>query len=219
MTALVFDTETTGVTDAGLIEAAWLRLDDPAHLRVVERFEQRYAPGRPIELGAMAVHHIVDADLEGCPPSSAFRLPEGVRYLIGHNVDFDWNVIGRPDVRRIDTLCLARQVFPGLDAYGLGALTYHLGDPREARERLRAAHAAAADVELCLDLLRAIVARLGPVPSWEALWAHSETARVPTVMPFGKHRGVAMAEVPADYKRWLRGQPDVDPYLRQALER
>jgi exodeoxyribonuclease X len=38
-------------------------------------------------------------------------------------------------------------------------------------------------------------------------------------MPFGKHRGVAMAEVPADYKRWLRGQPDVDPYLRQALER
>jgi exodeoxyribonuclease X len=74
-------------------------------------------------------------------------------------------------------------------------------------------------VALCLDLLRAIVARLGTVPSWEALWAHSETARVPTVMPFGKHRGVAMAEVPADYKRWLRGQPDVDPYLRQALER
>jgi exodeoxyribonuclease X len=219
MTALVFDTETTGVTDPGLIEAAWLRLDDPAQLRVLERFEQRYAPGRPIELGAMAVHHIVDADLEGCPPSTAFRLPADVSYLIGHNVDFDWQVIGRPDVRRIDTLCLARQVFPGLDAYSLGALTYHLGDPREARARLRAAHSAAADVELCLDLLRAIVGRLGPVPSWEALWAHSETARVPTVMPFGKHRGVAMVDVPADYKRWLRGQPDVDPYLRQALER
>jgi exodeoxyribonuclease X len=219
LTAIVFDTETTGVNEPALIEAAWARLDDPTGLRVVERFEQRYAPGKPIELGAMATHHIVDADLEGCPPASAFSLPEGVAYLIGHNVDFDWQVAGHPAVRRIDTLCLARVLWPELDAYGLGALTYHLNDPHEARARLRAAHAAAADVDLCIDLLRAIVARLGPLPSWQALWERSEDARVPRTMPFGKHRGVPIAQVPADYKRWLRGQPDVDPYLRQALER
>jgi exodeoxyribonuclease X len=159
MNALVFDTETTGVNEPCLIEAAWLRVDAPRSLRVLERFEQRYAPGKPIELGAMAVHHIIDADLEGCPPASDFRLPDSIDYLIGHNVDFDWQVAGRPAVRRIDTLCLARVAWPSLDAYSLGALSYHVHEPSEAREKLRRAHSAIADVELCVDLLRAIVAR------------------------------------------------------------
>lgn len=217
MNAIVFDTETTGVNEPALIEAAWLRLDAPRRLSVLERFEQRYAPGKPIELGAMAVHHIIDADLEGCPPASTFRLPDGVDYLIGHKVDFDWEVIGRPALRRIDTLCLARAVWPELDAYSLGALSYHVGDRREAREKLRNAHSAIADVALCVDLLRAIVTRLDGVDTWEALWHVSEDARLPRTMPFGKHKGLPIREVPADYRRWLLGQADVDPYLRRAL--
>jgi exodeoxyribonuclease X len=52
----------------------------------------------------------------------------------------------------------------------------------------------------------------------DALWLASESARSPSVMPFGKHKGMAMADVPADYKRWLLGQGDIDPYLRKALE-
>jgi exodeoxyribonuclease X len=218
MNALVFDTETTGVNEPCLIEAAWLRVDAPRSLRVLERFEQRYAPGKPIELGAMAVHHIIDADLEGCPPASDFRLPDSIDYLIGHNVDFDWQVAGRPAVRRIDTLCLARVAWPSLDAYSLGALSYHVHEPSEAREKLRRAHSAIADVELCVDLLRAIVARLDEVDTWEALWLASEDARLPRTMPFGKHKGLPIREVPADYRRWLLGQSDVDPYLRRALQ-
>jgi exodeoxyribonuclease X len=27
-----------------------------------------------------------------------------------------------------------------------------------------------------------------------------------------------MSDIPADYKRWLLGQGDIDPYLRKALE-
>ena len=42
-------------------------------------------------------------------------------------------------------------------------------------------------------------------------------ARIPTVMTFGKHKGMVIKDVPRDYVRWLLGQPDVDPYLRQAL--
>ncbi len=45
----------------------------------------------------------------------------------------------------------------------------------------------------------------------------SEDARVPEVMPFGKHKGVRMSDVPADYKRWLASKGDVDPYLVRAL--
>ena len=36
-------------------------------------------------------------------------------------------------------------------------------------------------------------------------------------MTFGKHKGVPIKDVPADYKRWLPGQPDIDPYLIKAL--
>jgi exodeoxyribonuclease X len=53
--------------------------------------------------------------------------------------------------------------------------------------------------------------------TWADLWEISEKARIPSVMPFGKHKGVPMGDVPADYKRWLLNQPDVDPYLAIAL--
>ena len=46
----------------------------------------------------------------------------------------------------------------------------------------------------------------------------SEIARIPTIMPFGKHKGLLLADVPSSYKQWLLGQSDVDPFLRKALE-
>lgn len=54
--------------------------------------------------------------------------------------------------------------------------------------------------------------------NWEALWVISEKARIPTIMPFGKHKGVAIKDVPADYKRWLMKQPDTDQYLLKAIQ-
>lgn len=42
-------------------------------------------------------------------------------------------------------------------------------------------------------------------------------AEVSRYRPFGKHKGAAIRDVPADYRRWLLNQPDVDPYLAKAL--
>jgi len=36
-------------------------------------------------------------------------------------------------------------------------------------------------------------------------------------MPFGKHKGLMLADLPGDYKQWLLAQGDIDPYLRKAL--
>jgi exodeoxyribonuclease X len=36
-------------------------------------------------------------------------------------------------------------------------------------------------------------------------------------MPFGKHKGEPISEMPVDYRQWLLRQPNVDPYLAQAL--
>ena len=94
----------------------------------------------------------------------------------------------------------------------------------DARALLRNAHAALDDVLNCRSLLLKILEELSarhgaPVSSFEQLWEISEEARIPTVIRFGKHAGSKIADIPADYKRWLLGQADVDPYLVKALKK
>jgi exodeoxyribonuclease X len=214
--ALIFDTETTGITEPESIEAAWLQVRSPADPEVLETFEQRFRPNKLIELGALATHHIMDEDLAGMPGSGSFALPGDVTHLIGHNIDYDWKVAGSPDVRRICTLALSRQLFPALDSHTQSAMLYHL-QRGTARQNLVGAHSALADVQNCRRVLGFLVALLPGIRTWDDLWQASEAARVPTVMSFGKHKGELIRNVPKDYKRWLLGQADVDPYLRQAL--
>jgi len=213
---IIFDTEATDIKEPVLIEAAWLEVTSLAPLTIDSQFVQRYNPGKPISLGALATHHILDEELIDCPPSSNFQLPSGLEYLIGHNIDFDWQVLGQPAVKRICTLALARKVWPNLDSHSQSALLYFL-DRKNAREQLREAHSALADVHICGKILEAICTEL-KINSVEDLWVASEKARMPTHMPFGKHKGVLLSEVPMDYRSWLLGQPDIDPYLRKALE-
>jgi exodeoxyribonuclease X len=224
MTAIIFDTETTGINEPVIVEAAWLKISDPYTLAVLERFERRYNPGKPIELGAMATHHITDTDVACCPEASTFELPEGTEYLIGHNVDFDWKAIGEPPVKRICTLALSRYLFPELDSHTQSAMMYHfLG--AEARHYLKNAHSAGADVENCSTVFSFLLNKMSDQGlikddaglTFGEIWEISETARIPTVMTFGKHKGTPIKDVPSDYKRWLLNQPDVDPYLVKAL--
>lgn len=217
MTTIIFDTETTGTDEPQVIEAAWLRLDSPISLSVTEQFEQRYRPTQRITLGALAVHHIYDEELVDCPPHTSFQLPPDVQYIIGHNVDYDWKVIGEPDVKRICTLALSRSLYPDADSHSQSAMMYRI-DRLNARNLLRAAHSALADVQNCRSLLANLIGLVGPVADWEALWQLSEQARIPKIMTFGKHKGMLIADVPADYKAWLLRQPDVDPYLQTALK-
>jgi len=214
--AIIFDTETTGKNNAVLIEAAWIRLDNIDPFSTSEKFNQRYNPLKPIELGALATHHILDEELRDCPDYTEFALPTNTEYIIGHNVDYDWNIIGNPDIKRICSLALARRVWPELDSHNQSALLYFV-DRQNARDKLKNAHSALADVENCAFILEKVVAKLN-VTSIEELWTVSEQARVPTHMPFGKHKGVAIADIPRDYKAWLLNQDNVDAYLRKALE-
>jgi len=214
--AIIFDTETTGKNNPVMIEAAWIKLDGIKPFSLSDKFNQRYNPLKPIELGALATHHILDEELQGCPDYTEFTLPANTEYIIGHNVDYDWNIIGNPDIKRICSLALSRRVWPELDSHNQSALLYFL-DRHNAREKLKNAHSALADVENCAFILEKIIAKLG-VTTIEELWAISEQARIPTHMTFGKHKGVAIADIPRDYKTWLLNQDNVDSYLRKALE-
>ncbi|MBJ2237028.1 3'-5' exonuclease [Pseudomonas fluorescens] len=223
MTAYIFDSETTGLNDPHLVEAAWLQLESISSLAVTADFLQRYKPGKPIELSALATSHILDEELAGFHPHTDFNLPNDVEYLIGHNVDYDWRVVGEPDVKRICTRALSSKLWPDADSHTQSAMIY-LHYRAEATGLLRNAHAALDDVKNCrlllVKILDQLAAELGrPVGDWEELWNISEDARIPTVIGFGKHKGAAFADLPSDYRRWLLNQSDLDPFVRKALMR
>jgi len=214
--AIIFDVEATDKNDAVIIEAASLDVTSLNPFEVGNPWVQRYNPGKPISLGALATHHIMDEELVNCPASSSFRLPAGTKYLIGHNIDFDWVAIGSPEVKRICTLALARSLWPNLDSHTQSALLYYF-ERDTAREQLRNAHSALADVWICSKIVTQIIEKLNPV-SLDALWEMCEKARIPTTMPYGKHKGELISQVPTDYKQWLLRQDNVSAYLRKALE-
>ncbi len=225
MIALILDTETHDLN--GLpIEIAYAPVEithgkmslDKSHL-----YDQLFQVDQPISYGSMAVHHILESDLEGMPHYSSFTLPEATQYLIGHNIDYDINAIARCEVdvskiKAICTLALARQVWPKAEAHNLSALIYMIskGSPK-AREMLKGAHRADADIILTANLLMHIIYHLG-IQSLDELYIASEQARIPLNINFGKHRGTAIADLPQDYVQWLLKQDSLDVYLKKALE-
>jgi len=222
MKAIILDTETTGLKKPEYIEVAYLEVDD-LNLNVKNQFYQQYKPNKEIDYGAMAVHHIVPSDLADCSPTGTFKFPKGVDYLIGHNIDFDWEVIGKPDVKRIDTLALSRYLIPECDSHTQSALLYFFELSR-AKEKLVDAHNALADTKICLAifryLLQLICAKeiISPKDlSFDSVYELSEKARIPTKMPFGKYKGKLIKDVPLSYKVWLVQQRNVDEYLAKAL--
>ena len=64
---IIFDTEATGIKEPVLIESAWVGLESIELFTVANPFVQRYNPGKPITLGALATYHIIDVDLIDCP--------------------------------------------------------------------------------------------------------------------------------------------------------
>ena len=87
----------------------------------------------------------------------------------------------------------------------------------KAREMIKKAHRADMDIILTANILMHQIHHL-KIQNIEALYAASEDARIPRTINFGKHRGSAIADLPADYMQWLLRQEDLDPYLRKAIQ-
>lgn len=233
MTTLIIDTETTSkLDDREPIEIAYVALE-----QVVDMLGQstdaiapglpfcwienkRFKPTKPITFGAMAVHHILPRELEDCPPPSSFTLPDGVEFLVGHSIDFDWHAIGRPDVKRICTHAMAEHCWPEADSHSLAALLYMLDGPTpETRHRLQNAHSALTDALNCRLLLKHILAEKPEITTWSALYAFSEEARIPIYMPMKKWEGVKLVNMEDSAISWCLRQDWLDSYLRKGLER
>lgn len=237
MRVYVADTETTGTDPAvdQVIELAVMDLPDTveafmkAKLEDLVMFHEYYGHTVDIKYGAMSTNHINPDMLKGKPVFGG-KLANPGGYMIGHNVDFDSDFLQCGGAKRICTLALARALFPELDSHTQGSVLYYIGYMTGkgyawARELLRNAHAADADVLNCARLLKYFIMtlerRTGPGMTWESLYQISLEARIPRVMSFGKFKGQPVEHVDAGWASWYEGctDPKPDPFVLLALRR
>jgi len=232
MTTYILDTETTGLIDPHMTEAAYSIVDiiDGKVIVLQEPRSKRFNPMKEISLGSMATSHICDEDVVNETPHTEFKLSSSVDYLIGHNIDYDMQVLKNAGVthtpKLICTQAMVSHLLPTLESHKLVALLYHFHKDI-ARQQARQAHAAIADIyftQLVLGSLIDLANSQGhAITDVASLYDFSQMARVPTHMSFGKHKGTAIADLAATsdgagYLKWLLKQDSVDPYLAQACQ-
>ena len=131
MQAIILDTE-THTLNGQPIEIAYAPIqvaDAKITLDKSKIFDQLYRCDEAISFAAMAVHHILESDLEGQPHYSSFELPTETTYIIGQNIDYDIRALEKCGVdgsriKAICTLALARRVWPDAEAHNISALIY-----------------------------------------------------------------------------------------------
>ncbi len=216
----VLDTETTGFgPKSGVCEIAYLEFD-PSNMDVIRRGYSLIDPETPITPGASGVHGITDEDVADSPTlKEYFNIVEGRPFdggemvIVAHKADYDMQYVG-PHINNlagtICTLKCARRIYPDADDHKLQTLRYALKLNVEAAD----AHSAAGDVEVCFALLKRLMQDSGL-----GLEGLIEMSKLPGIlkMPFGKHKGVRLADLPADYVHWLLNKAEIKDDLRAAV--
>ena len=103
MTTYKLDTETTGLIEPHMIEAAYsiVEINGGKVFVLQAQRAKRFNPLKEISLGSMAISHICDEGVADKPLHTDFRLPNSVEYLIGHNIDFDMAVLKNAGVTHV----------------------------------------------------------------------------------------------------------------------
>ncbi|GAF62594.1 LOW QUALITY PROTEIN: exodeoxyribonuclease X [Psychrobacter sp. JCM 18903] len=210
-TALIIDTETDQGRDPRPIQVATIN--------AMTGFEwmKYFNSGRSISPVVIRIHGITDDDVAGLErfDLEAFELPQ---YLIGHNVRFDWRVIGSPSTKLICTVRLARVAFPEWSAYGQSKCIEQLLGKEEASRMTIAAHDALGDARMCYLLYQACCERLAIAPTdFAVVHAIANKANPVSKMPLANIRA-CLKTCPSSYVKWMLGNiHNMQPSLYSAL--
>jgi len=216
MKYLVLDCETTGLGDDDkVVEVAWTEIDVEDGIGFVPdtEFYSLVNPEIPMSPIASGINGLRNKDLVGSPKIEDIKFPEGEVTLIGHNVKFDHKFV-KNYINIVDTFCTylsARRVITDCPDFKLQTLSAHLNLPRQS------AHRALGDVRTTVTLLDIIQERSGKNFYELAAWMKEPVAY--DRMPFGKHKGLPLSEVPSSYLGWLIKQPDLDADMMFTLRR
>lgn len=201
---IFYDTETTGIRHEKdrIIELAAY---DPADKR---EFEQLINPGCPIPPEASNIHHITDEMVKDAPSFAEvgkafaeFCTEDAI--LIAHNneafdklfleSEYKRNQLDIPSWRHLDSLKWSRKYRPDLPRHSLQHLREVYGIPANN------AHRALDDVIVLYEVFSRMIDDL----SVETIINLLEKPQKVLNMPFGKHQGKPLSQVPKNYVRWL----------------
>ncbi|MEM7176035.1 MAG: DUF3820 family protein [Chlamydiota bacterium] len=217
--AIFYDTETTGVRsdqDRVIEIGAY----DPTR---DQTFSHLIHPGCPIPKEATAIHKITDDMVKDAPSFAEvakqfMSFCEGEVVLIAHNNDafdrlfieaeFKRNALSVPSWLYIDSLKWARKYRPDLPRHSLQHLREYFGIPANQ------AHRALDDV----IILHKVFLELTDDLSLEMVLQLAAEKRVLRQMPFGKHRGKPLQEVPSGYIQWLHSNGALDKESNRELK-
>lgn len=216
---IFYDTETTGVKPDKdrIIEIAAY---DPELDRT---FHALINPETPIPPDASAIHHITDDMVKDAPTFkevgaefATFCQDEVV--LIAHNNDafdlpfiqaeFTRSELTLPNWPYIDSLKFSRKYRPDLPRHSLQHLREYHGIPANQ------AHRALDDVIILHRVFMEMVDDL----TMEMILELMSEKQVLRHMPFGKHQGKPLKEVPPGYVRWLHENGALDKPDNQELK-
>jgi DNA polymerase-3 subunit epsilon len=216
---IYYDTETTGIRNDKdrIIELAAF---DPVENRT---FCKLINPGCPIPKEATAVHHITDEMVLDAPTFKiiaeefiAFCPEETV--LIAHNNDafdklfmeqeFKRAGVEMPNYRYIDSLKWSRKYRSDLPRHTLQNLREVYGFASNQ------AHRALDDVIILHQVFSAMIDDL----TMEQVIQLLSKPQILTKMPFGKHQGKMLSDIPKDYVAWLASSGAFDKTENQELK-
>lgn len=168
-------------------------------------------PGRPVDPGARAIHHIGDMILiDAMPITRAFAtLMEGPPdYFVAHNADFEQAFFGGGNVPWICSYKVALRLWPDAPSHSLGVLRYWLDLDIDQALGLPA-HRAGPDAYVGAALMQRIL--VDGRASFDEMVRWSKGPALQTFIRFGKHKGSRWIDLPSGYLRWmLEEAKDVD---------
>ena len=217
--AIYYDTESTGVK-AGKDRIVELAAYDPERDLTFCSFIN---PGCSIPAEVTAITHITDDMVKDAPSfkevaQKFMEFCSGDVVLIAHNNDnfdqlfleaeFGWASLPFPSWTFLDTLKWSRKYRSDLPRHSLQALREVYGI------QANQAHRALDDVMVLYQIFSVMLNDLDMETALNLLSKKSEIVR----MPFGKHAGKALSEIPKDYVKWLGENGALDKKENEALK-
>lgn len=225
MKVLFFDTETSGIENGRLVQLAYKEHGGAG-------YSFYYRPPVPIEIGAMAVHHVTNemaAEFNPLTDDDRKQISDHFNEYIAvaHNANFDIGILENEGIKigkYIDTLRCAQHLIES-DGYSLQYLRYFLKLQLDGRID---AHEALSDVLVLEKLFEHLYIKANELlPIREGVERDVDVLNhlqfltlqpvLLTKMPFGKHKGMPFREVPRSYITWLRNQTDLSEDMVYSL--
>ncbi len=141
-------------------------------------YQEQFKPSMPIHPEATKIHGKKYTDLLSFRPSESFRFPSNIRYMVGHNITYDHRCLGKPDVKLICTMKLAKDLNKNLK---IGWANVQLDNlvaeliPDRARELITETHNALDDCIKNILVLQKLLEFIPAIDSWDKLYQFQQS--------------------------------------------